>query len=267
MTDASRRKVALITGSGTGVGAAAALQLARQGFNVLINYSRSADDAKQSQAACIAAGADTLLVQGDVAVDADCKALAQGALARWGRIDALVNNAGVTSFSGLANWDALDGETFARIYAVNTVGPFQMVRACAQALKAAHGCVVNVSSMAGISGQGSSVPYIASKGALNTLTLHLAKQMAPEVRVNAVCPGLITSRWFVDGLGQAAFEKIKATVANNSPLQTVCSPEDVAEAIVWLITGARTMTGELMQLDSGSHLGPPAASLVPVSRD
>jgi 3-oxoacyl-[acyl-carrier protein] reductase len=261
MTNPSSRKVAIITGSGTGVGAATALLLAQRGYNVLINYSRSVDDARQSQAACIAAGADTLLVQADVANDADCKALAQAAQSRWGRIDALVNNAGVTSFAGLANWDALDGETFARIYAVNTVGPFQMVRACAPALKAAHGCVVNVSSMAGISGQGSSVPYIASKGALNTLTLHLAKQMAPEVRVNAVCPGLITSRWFVDGLGKAAFEKIKTTVANNSPLQTVCSPGDVADAVVWMITGARTMTGELMQLDSGSHLGPPASGL------
>ncbi len=249
------RKVALITGSGTGVEAASALLLAQRGYNVLVNYSRSSAEAQASQAACQAAGADTLLVQGDVSSDADCKALAAAAVARWGRIDALVNNAGITNFAGVTNWDALDMDIFQRIYAVNTVGPFQMVRACVDHLKAARGCVVNVSSMAGISGVGSSVPYIMSKGALNTLTLHLARQLAPEIRVNAVCPGFISTRWFVDGVGQDNYEKIKATVEQNAPLQTVCSPEDVAQAVAWLVTGARTTTGELMRLDSGTHLG------------
>jgi 3-oxoacyl-[acyl-carrier protein] reductase len=253
MTD---RKVALITGAGTGVGAATALMLAERGYNVLVNYSRSEAEARASEAAAKAAGADTLLVQGDVAQDADCVRLAEQAFGRWGRIDVLVNNAGISNFAGVSNWDALDMDVFQRIYAVNTVGAFQMVRACAAHLKAAHGSVVNVSSMAGISGVGSSVPYIMSKGALNTLTLHLAKQLAPEVRVNAVCPGLITSRWFVDGVGQAAFEKIKATSEQLAPLQTASSPEDVAEAIVWLVTGARTVTGELLKVDAGVHLGP-----------
>ena len=125
MTD---RKVALITGSGTGVGAATAQLLAQQGYNIVINYSRSEAEAKASQAACDATGADTLLLQGDVADDAACKALAQAAIDRWGRLDALINNAGVSSFTGASNWDVLDMETFARIYAVNTVGAFQMVR-------------------------------------------------------------------------------------------------------------------------------------------
>ena len=135
----TERKVALITGSGTGVGAATALLLAQQGYNVVINYSRSAAEARASQAACDAAGADTLRVQGDVADDAACKALAQAAMERWGRIDALVNNAGISTFTGAANWDVLDMDTFARIYAVNTVGAFQMVRACAPHLLAAKG--------------------------------------------------------------------------------------------------------------------------------
>lgn len=248
------RKVALITGSGTGVGAALALMLAQRGWNVLINYSRSETEARATEAAAQSAGADTLLVQADVAVDADCVKLAQAALAKWGRIDALVNNAGVTDFGGLSNWAALDAEKFQRIYAVNTVGTFQMVRACVEALKAARGSVVNVSSMAGISGAGSSVPYILSKGALNTLTLHLARQLAPEIRVNAVCPGLISSRWFTDGLGEAAFEKIKATSQQLSPLETTTTPEDVADAIFWLLTGARTVTGELLKVDAGMHL-------------
>ena len=251
----TERKVALITGSGTGVGAATTLQLAQRGYNVLVNYSRSEAEARASQTACQAAGADTLLVQGDVAVDADCKALVQAAVARWGRIDALVNNAGISTFTGVANWDVLDMDVFQRIYAVNSVGGFQMVRACAPYLKAAKGSVVNVSSIAGSLGVGSSVPYIASKGAVNSMTLYLARALAPDVRVNAVCPALITSRWFVDGMGQEAFEKIKAISEATSPLQRASTPEDVAEAIVWLVTGARTMTGELLHLDGGTHLG------------
>lgn len=251
----TERKVALITGSGTGVGAATALLLAERGYNVVINYSRSAAEAQASQAACIQAGADTLLMQGDVASDTDCKALVQATIDRWGRMDALVNNAGVSTFTGAANWDVLDMEIFSRIFAVNSVGAFQMVRACAPHLKSSQGSVVNVSSIAGSLGIGSSVPYIASKGALNSMTLYLARALAPDIRVNAVCPGLITSRWFVDGLGQAGFDKVKALTESIAPLARASSPEDVAEAIVWLITGARTVTGELLLLDGGVHLG------------
>lgn len=251
----TERKVALITGSATGVGAATALQLARRGYDVLINYSRSEAEALESQAACVEVGADTLLMRGDVAEDADCKALVEAAVARWGRIDALVNNAGVSTFSGAANWDVLDAATFQRIFAVNAVGGFQMVRACAPHLKAVQGSIVNVSSVAGSLGIGSSVPYIASKGAVNSMTLYLARALAPEIRVNAVCPGLITSRWFVDGLGQEGFEKVKALTEQNTALGRASTPEDVADAIVWLIDGARTMTGELLLLDAGLHLG------------
>ncbi len=249
------RKVAIVTGSATGVGAATALLLARRGYDVLINYSKSETEARASQAACAEAGADTLLVRADVAEDADCRALAAAAVARWGRIDALVNNAGVSTFSGAANWDVLDAAVFQRILGVNTVGTFQMVRACAPHLKTAGGGIVNVSSIAGALGIGSSVPYIASKGAVNAMTLYLARALAPEIRVNAVCPGLITTRWFVDGIGQEGFEKVKATYEKATPLGRACTPEDVAEAVVWLIDGARTVTGELVLLDSGMHLG------------
>jgi len=112
-----------------------------------------------------------------------------------------------------------------------------------------------VSSVAGSLGIGSSVPYIASKGAVNAMTLHLARTLAPEIRVNAVCPGFITSRWFVDGLGQAAYDQLKARSEASTPLARATTPEDVAEAIVWLADGAHTVTGELIQLDAGMHLG------------
>lgn len=256
----THRKTAIVTGSATGVGAATALALARRGYDVLINYSKSEAEAKQSQAACREAGADTLLLRGDVAVDADCRQMAHVAMDRWKRLDALVNNAGITSFDGAANWDAVDAQTFQQIVGVNAMGTFQMVRACAAHLKAARGAIVNVSSIAGALGIGSSVAYIASKGAVNSMTLYLARAMAPDVRVNAVCPGLITSRWFVDGLGQAAYDKVKAGYEKTTPLGRACTPEDVAEAVLWLVDGARTVTGELILLDAGVHLGfmPPA---------
>jgi 3-oxoacyl-[acyl-carrier protein] reductase len=251
----TERKTAIITGSATGVGAATALGLARRGYDVLINYSKSESEAKASAAACQAAGADTLLARADVADDDACRAMADAAIARWGRLDALVNNAGITSFAGSSNWDALDARTFHGILGVNVIGAFQMVRACVSHLKAAQGAIVNVSSIAGALGIGSSVAYIASKGALNSLTLHLARSLAPDIRVNAVCPGMITTRWFVDGIGAENFEKLKAQYEQATPLGRACTAEDVAESIVWLIDGAHTVTGELILLDSGMHLG------------
>ncbi len=259
----SERKAAIVTGSATGVGAATALMLASRGYDVLINYSKSVREAEAAQAACQAAGADTLLVAGDVADDAACRSMADAALARWGKLDALVNNAGITSFAGSANWEALDAATFHRILDVNVIGAFQMVRACVPHLKAAGGAIVNVSSVAGALGVGSSVAYIASKGAINALTLHLARALAPEVRVNAVCPGLITTRWFVDGIGEDNFQKLKSQYEQSTPLGRACTAEDVAEAVVWLVTSARTVTGELILLDSGMHLGR-SPTVVPV---
>jgi len=251
----TERKVAIVTGSATGVGAATALALARRGYDLVINYSKSEREASESAATCQAAGADTLLARGDVADDGACRALADAAVARWGRIDALVNNAGITSFAGAANWDALDAQTFQKILGVNVIGVFQMVRACVPHLKAAGGAIVNISSIAGSLGIGSSVAYIASKGAVNSLTLHLARALAPEIRVNAVCPGLITTRWFADGIGVDNYQKLKAQYEQSTPLGRACSAEDVAEAVQWLLEGARTVTGELIQLDAGMHLG------------
>lgn len=250
-------RTAIVTGSATGVGAATALQLARRGWNVCINYSKSELEARESEAGCRAAGAETLLVQGDVADDAACRNLVDSAVVRWGRLDALINNAGVTTFVGTDNWDALDAAAFSRILGVNVLGCFQMVRAAVPHLKASgDGVIVNVSSVAGSQGSGSSVPYVASKGGINSMTLHFARMLAPSIRVNAVCPSLITSRWFVDGIGQDAYEKLKANYEKSTPLGRPSSPEDVADAILWLV-GAHTVTGELVQLDSGMHLGPP----------
>lgn len=255
----SQRKAAIVTGSATGVGAATALRSAHRGYDVLINYSKSAQEAKDTEAACRQAGADTLLVQGDVADDEACRAMAAAAVDRWQRLDGLVNNAGITTFAGSANWDALDAAAFQNIMGVNVVGAFQMVRACAVHLKAHQGAIVNVSSIAGALGIGSSVPYVASKGAVNAMTLHLARALAPDIRVNAVCPGLITTRWFKEGIGQQGYEALKAAYERATPLRRACTAEDVAEAVVWLLDVARTVPGELVLLDAGMHLGVPPA--------
>jgi 3-oxoacyl-[acyl-carrier protein] reductase len=249
------RKVALVTGSGSGVGAATVRLFAQRGYDVVVNWSRSEREAQDSAAACRAAGADVLVQQADVADDAQCRALVAEAIGRWGRLDALVNNAAVSLFGAAAKWDALDPQAFQQVMGVNTVGAFQMLRAALPHLKEAGGSIVNVSSIAGTLGIGSSAPYVASKGALNALTLYLARALAPQVRVNAVCPGLVTSRWFARGMGEAAADKVREGYEADVPLGRSCTPEDVAEAIVWLADGARTTTGELLALDGGMHLG------------
>jgi len=248
--------VCIVTGGGTGTGAACATLLASKGCRVVVNYSRSEDDANATVRACHAAGADAIAVRADVADDAACRGLAQSALDRWGRLDALINSAGITRFAHPAKLDALSAEDFRSIYDVNVVGAYQMIRACVPAMKQqGAGAVVNISSMAGILGLGSSTAYVASKGALNAMTLALARALAPTIRVNAVCPGFIETRWHTQRFDEAGYARFKADYEASVPLASAAQAEDVADAAVWLIEGARVVTGELIQVDSGKHLG------------
>ncbi len=246
-------KVAIVTGGGTGVGAACARWFAERGWNVLVNYSRSEAEAQAVVAECKAKGVDAVAVRGDVSVDADCVALAEAAAARWGRVDGLVNNAGRTQFVPLTDLDKLSAEDFHHIYDVNTIGTFQMARAAAR--KMTTGAIVNVSSISTITGQGSSIPYVASKGAMNALTISLARALSPKIRVNAVLPGFIESRWLRQGYGDAVYENAKANYIKRSALETVCSPEAVADTVGWLIEGASLATGQLIQIDGGMIMG------------
>jgi 3-oxoacyl-[acyl-carrier protein] reductase len=250
-----KNAVCIVTGSASGIGAASAIMLAGKGARVVVNYSKSEEAARATLKACEAAGGEALLVKADVAQDADCRRLAQAALDQWGRIDALVNNAGVTKFADHAKLDALSAEDFLRIYSVNVVGAFQMVRACAPAMKKGGcGAVVNVSSIAGKNGMGSSMAYAASKGALNTLTMSLARVLGPEIRVNAVCPGMVDTKWLREGYGPR-YAAIEARYRQGTPLGRPGKPEEVAAVVVWLIEGADLVTGDIIMVDSGMHMG------------
>jgi len=250
-----KNAVCIVTGSASGIGAASAIMLAGKGARVVVNYSKSEDAARATLKACEAAGGEALLVKADVAQDADCRRLAQAALDQWGRIDALVNNAGVTKFADHAKLDALSAEDFLRIYSVNVVGAFQMTRACTPAMKKGGcGAVVNVSSIAGKNGMGSSMAYAASKGALNTLTMSLARVLGPEIRVNAVCPGMVDTKWLREGYGPR-YAAIEARYRQGTPLGRPGKSEEVAAVIVWLIEGADLVTGDIIMVDSGMHMG------------
>ena len=247
---------AIVTGSATGLGAAVAKLLAAKGCNVVVNYTKSKTEAEETAAACEKLGAEALLCRADVSRDDDCRRMAAQAFDAWGRIDALVNNAGTTKVAAHDDLEALTGEDFQRIYGVNVVGSYQMVRAVAPHMKkAGQGAVVNISSIGAVTGIGTSIAYAASKGALNTMTLSLARALAPEIRVNAVCPGLIRTRWMREGLGEEAYGQLVKHVEETTPLQKVSEPEDIAETVVWLIEGAGHVTGETIIIDAGMHLG------------
>jgi 3-oxoacyl-[acyl-carrier protein] reductase len=255
------RRVAIVTGAAGGVGAATALLLARRGHDLVLNYHRSTELMNASLEACRAAGAEAVAIQGDVADDAVCRGVAAEAVRRWGGIDALVNAAGATRFVPLSNLEGVDAADFQRIIGINAIAPFQMARAAAPHLREG-GAIVNVSSNSTLSGNGSSLPYVVSKGALNTMTLGLARALAPRVRVNAVLPGLIEGRWMREGLGdEAAYQRVKSGYSASSLLERVSTPEDIAGAIAWLLDPACLMTGQLMVVDAGFLLGkPPAAT-------
>jgi 3-oxoacyl-[acyl-carrier protein] reductase len=250
------REVAIVTGSSRGVGAATAKLLAREGFNVVLNFSKSEGEAKEMCAACEALGAETLLCKADVAQDVDCRRMVEEAVKKWGRVDALVNNAGTTKFCAADNLEGLTKEDFLNIYGVNLVGPYQMIRAVAPHMKElGKGVVVNVASIAGVIGIGSSVAYIASKGALIAVTKALARALGPEIRINAVCPGFIQGEWLKGGMGLELYEAVKNHLESTLPLRATCTPEKVAEAIFFFIRGADLVTGETLLFDGGQHLG------------
>jgi len=243
--------VAIITGGGTGVGRATTHGLARLGYRVVINYSKSQADAEETIREVRSRGGEGLAMHADVADDADCRRLVSVAVARFGRLDVLVNCAGTTEFIPFDDLAGVTDEVWQRLYQVNVVGAFHCARAAREPLLASGGgSIVNVSSVAAQLGQGSSIPYCCTKAALDNLTVSLARTFAPRIRVNGIAPGFIAGRWTQGGLGER-YEAIKQAYERTLPLGRVCQPEDIADGIISLITGSTIVTGQTLTVDAG----------------
>ncbi len=255
-------RVALVTGGGTGLGRSISERLGAGGAMVLVNYSRSAAEAEETVSAIRAAGGAAEAVKGDVSTGEGAAAL-KAAAERHGRLDILVCNAGITKHApNHGDLDALTAEDFLRIYSVNVVGGFLAAQALKPLLVKTReasgraGSILFTSSIAGTTGIGSSVAYAASKGALNTMTLSLARGLAPAIRVNAICPGFIGTRWFKDAMDEAAYEAQVKAVEARVPLGVASGPDDIADAAMFFLSDAsRHVTGETLHIDAGLHLG------------
>ncbi|MGI4812767.1 MAG: SDR family NAD(P)-dependent oxidoreductase [Janthinobacterium lividum] len=252
-----KHKVALVTGAGTGMGAEIVKLLATRGVNVVINHLGEVDHAaaQQTAQACREAGAEALVVQADVGIESDCTALVAKAAQQWGRLDYLVNNAAATAGRELSDLDGVTVEDFRKVYEVNCIGPFLLSRAAAVHMRALkRGAIVNVASTAGLTGLGSSHPYCATKAGLINMTRSLARVLGPEIRINAVCPGLVNTQWPQRQLSPAMYAMVMEKAKSGSILKSVIQPSDVAESVVWLLEGAPQITGEVVRVDGGGHL-------------
>ena len=241
-------KVAVITGGGTGIGRACALRLAREGAQVAINYSRSKAEAEATQQDIEALGRDAMVYCASVTDDDAVRAMMQATADRFGRIDVLINNAGMTHFVDLEDLEGLKDAYWFEIMDVNVVGLFRCARAAAPALKASKGCIVNIASVAGVTGMGSSIAYAASKAAAISVTKSLARVLAPEVRVNGIAPGVVLTRWVDDHLDHVQ------KYGDATPLGRVATPEDVAEVAYSFIANAGLVTGQTLMVDGGMFM-------------
>jgi 3-oxoacyl-[acyl-carrier protein] reductase len=251
-----KNKAAVVTGSSAGVGRAAVLKFAGRGCSVVVNYNRSRTEAEETAALCRERGAGAVVVEADVSVEADCRRLVQAAVDAFGRLDVLVNNAAVTRFVEFGDLEALSEDVWLEILRTNLMGNFFCSRAAVPHMKkAGEGAIVNVVSIAGFLGHGSSIAYSATKAAVINMTKCLARTLGPEIRVNGVAPGGIDTRWLRRGLGEKEFARVVQSVRETTPLEVLATPDDVGDAIVWLAEGERMMRGETIKFDGGQHLG------------
>jgi 3-oxoacyl-[acyl-carrier protein] reductase len=242
---ASPRKVALVTGSATGIGRAVALRFAREGLAIAVNYSRSQKDAEETVAAVQGFGVPALLCQANVADEDAVRRMVARCRDELGGLDVLVNNAGTTRFIDHKELAALSADVWDEILAVNLKGTFFCSREAMPLLQERGGSIVNVTSVAGLQGHGSSIAYAASKAAVNCLTKSLARAFGPKVRVNAVAPGPVLTRWLADHMDQVA-RSLQIT-----PMGRAAVPEDIADAVHFLALGTSLMTGQVIVVDGG----------------
>ncbi|MBL8810199.1 MAG: SDR family oxidoreductase [Planctomycetaceae bacterium] len=244
-------RVVIITGGGTGVGRASCVKFAKDGYSVVVVYSRSMTEANSTVDEIVAAGGKAIAVRADVAVDSECRAMVAETLRTFGRIDVLINCAGTTDFIPFQNLEAVTDDVWERLYKVNVVGAFHCARAVQAAmLDVGGGCIINVSSVAAQLAQGSSIPYCCTKAALDNLTVSLARTFAPKIRVNGVAPGFIAGSWTQRGLGER-YDKIVQSYEKSLPLGRVCQADDIADGILSLVHGSSLVTGQTLTVDAG----------------
>ncbi|AKG36777.1 SDR family NAD(P)-dependent oxidoreductase [Paenibacillus durus] len=241
-------KVVLVTGGGTGIGRAACLGLADRKAIVAVNYSRSRDEAHETVKMIQEKGGTAIAIQADVSKDTEVRQMIEQIVQQFGTVNALVNNAGITSHNSLGDLEAATEEVWDRLYDVNVKGMFYCARAAAPYFKKeGQGAIVNLGSIAGQTGSGSSLPYAVSKAAVHGLTKSLARALAPEVRVNCVVPGAVATRWW------AGKEEQMKQLAPNLLLQHISTPEDIA-GFICAVLEQESMTGQIITVDSGQTL-------------
>ncbi len=239
------QKVALITGSATGIGKACALRFAREGYGVVVNYSRSQAEAEETLAEVKNFGVPGILCQANVADENAVSEMVRRTQEELGGLDVVVNNAGTTRFIDHKDLDSLTAAVWDEIFAVNVKGSYFCCKAAMPLMKERNGNIVNVTSVAGVAGHGSSIAYAASKAAINCMTKSLARAFGPEVRVNAVAPGPVQTRWLADHQSH-----VEASV-KITPMSRASEPEDIADVVFFLANGTNMMTGQILVVDGG----------------
>jgi len=247
----SDKPVALVTGAATGIGRSVALALAKSGYDVVVNFSRSEEAAKKTAADAEALGARTLLYRCDVSDDGCVRAMLAAIEKTFGRLDVLINNAGTTVDVEPKNLEGMKVEEWNRVFNVNVLGLFLVTRAAVPLLRrSANGCIVNTCSIAGLRPSAQPLPYAASKAAVANLTKTLANALGPEIRVNAVAPGWIEGDWMKRALGEN-YQGLMARRAKYTPLKRCCTEDDVAETMLSFVLSNRFVTGEIIIVDGG----------------
>jgi len=244
------RPAALVTGAARGIGRSAALALARAGYDVAVNYSRSDAAAKRVAEEIEKIGVGSMLCKCDVADDAGVRAMLKAVEEKFGRLDVLINNAGTTAAWKPRDLESLSLEDWDRVFAVNVRGLFQVTRAAVPLLRASKGCIVNTASIVGLRPGPQPLPYAASKAAVVNLTKTLAYNLGPDIRVNAVAPGWMEGEWMQRML-QDKYEDLMGKRAKATPLKRCVTADDVAETMMSLIQSNRLVTGEIIVVDGG----------------
>ncbi|MGC5327743.1 SDR family NAD(P)-dependent oxidoreductase [Brevibacillus sp. SYSU BS000544] len=243
-----QNKVAIVTGGGTGIGRATSFELAKRGATVIVNYSRSHSDAEQTVRQITDEGGRALAIQADVSRDNEVRLMVQTVVQQFGTVDLLVNNASITRHIPMDDLEAVTEETWDELFDVNVKGMFYCTRAVAPYMKKnQQGAIVNLGSIAGQTGLGSSLPYAVSKAAVHGLTKSLARTLAPEIRVNCIVPGAVATRWW------AGREDQMNRLAPHLPLQRIATPEDIA-AMICTTLEQEAITGQIITVDCGQTL-------------